>query len=99
MFYEGNAFSCYSYSTLRPSVETYLHIYRECNYITKNLKNIIINSSKHHIEPNMTTKAFILLPRVKKMYLGLQIVPSKRKTDSRRRDPSDWESSLPTSDP
>ena len=33
------------------------------------------------------------------MYLTLQIVPSKRKTDTRRRDPSDWESSPPTRDP
>ena len=28
IFQEGNAFSCYSYSTLWPSVQTYLHIYK-----------------------------------------------------------------------
>ena len=28
IFKEGIAFNCYSYSTLRPSVQTYLHIYR-----------------------------------------------------------------------
>ena len=34
------------------------------------------------------------------MYLGLQIVsPPKGKTDTRRRDPSDSENSLPKSDP
>ena len=32
------------------------------------------------------------------MYLGLQIV-HKRKTDTRRRDPSDWENFPPTSVP
>ena len=30
------------------------------------------------------------------MYLGLQIIPT---SDTRRRDPSDWENSPPTSDP
>ena len=33
------------------------------------------------------------------MYLGLQNSPHKRKTDTRRRDPSDWEDSPPTSVP
>ena len=36
MFLEGNAFSCYSYSTLRPSMQTYLHIYKQYIYIMEN---------------------------------------------------------------